>query len=94
MFWMAIGVFGQLALEVMNIVGAVVTVAWLNKECGWGVAGALIGGLLLSHIPIVGTILAIIAVVQTWQWNPLLAIIVFCWHWVFFVYCVCKSEKN
>jgi hypothetical protein len=94
MFWMAIGYFGKIILEAMNIIGVVVTAAWLYKECNWGFFIALFASVLFSHIPIVGTILAIVAVVQTWDWNPLLAIVAFGWHWILFIYCASKYEKE
>ena len=87
-----IAALAPIAMEIMSLGATVAIAGWLVKGFGWGLFGSLFVGGVLAHIPFVGKIVAIIAVICAFNWNPCLAIIVFAWHYVLLGYAV--IEKN
>jgi hypothetical protein len=81
-------------LEIMSLAAVIVITAWLHQECDWNLWGSIFVAGCVAHIPFVGKIFAVVAVVQTWNWNPLLAILTFGWHYFIFYMAIKEKEKE
>lgn len=55
---------------------------WLGLH--WLLATPL--ALILAYIPLVGSIIGIVAATTLWHWHWLVAVLLFGWQWVFFAF--------
>jgi hypothetical protein len=68
----------------MGLVQLVAIVAGVQVWLGWHWFPAAIAALLVTYIPIAGTVLGILGAVKGWGWGYLPAILFFCWQFILY----------
>lgn len=80
-------------MEITTFGAIVVTAGWLHEDYRWNLFGAFFAAGCFAHIPFVGKIIAIIAAIQAFNWNPFWAILCFTWHYILFALIAVKKDK-
>jgi hypothetical protein len=79
-------------MEITTFGAIIVTAGWLHEDYRWNLFGAFLAAGCFAHIPFVGKIIAIIAVIQAFNWNPFWAILCFTWHYILFALIAVKKR--
>lgn len=76
---------GCFAYVIIGLVQIAATIAGFEAWWGWSGFFAIIGAVIVGHLPIFGTVMGIMGAIKGWGWSPILAILFFCWPFVIYI---------
>ena len=85
---------GCIVYAVMGIIQIAATVTGFKAWWGWNDFFAILGAVFVGYLPVIGTIMGIMGAVKGWHWQPLLAILFFCWPVILYVFITMGGKKS
>jgi hypothetical protein len=81
----ALGLLGVIVYFGMGLLQMAAILGGIEEWWGWPWWIAIFVALPISYIPILGTIVGIMGAIKSFEWEPLTAILLFCWPYVLYV---------
>ena len=80
----SLGCLVQIVYLGMGLLQLVAILRGIEDWWGWPWWLAIFVAMPVAYIPVLGTIVGIMGAIKSFEWSPLLAILLFCWPYVLY----------